>query len=416
MTVKAECIAKCENSTGMCALPHVRREQRMRLMRFLSPLVVLALAGCGTLGTPEPLPTVVLQGGSLSTPVPETAGRGGVTASGVVVPAQQADMAFALGGTVRSVNVEPGDQVAAGKVLVELENAAQQAQVEIAERVVRELTSPGALAAAEQAAANAQDALKDSEYKRTVQQQGNRASPETIREAQAKLLLAEEEVSRYKGKYDSASGDSDKALALVNLTAAQQRRDAALRNLNWYKGKPSDNDQAILNAEVAVAEAGLQEAEWYLAAVRGEPVPKEASGASLARLQNAQGDLTAAQAAYAASRLTSPFAGTVAALKATVGDFVSPGTIVAIVADLTRLRVETTDLSELDVAAVSVGQECTISIEALGEDAPGHVVSLSPLPTILGGDVVYAATVEFDSIPAGLRPGMTAEVRFEGTP
>src|SRR4030042_1354958 len=109
----------------------------MRLMRFLTPLVVLGLAGCGTLGTPEPLPTVVLQGGSQATPAPQAAGRGGVTASGGVVPAQEA-------GT-----------------------------------------------AAEQALANAEDALKDAEYKRTVQQQGHRASPETIREAGAKLLLAE---------------------------------------------------------------------------------------------------------------------------------------------------------------------------------------------------------------------------------
>jgi multidrug resistance efflux pump len=325
-------------------------------------------------------------------------------------------MGFALGGTVRSVNVEAGDPVRAGQLLIELENAALQAQVEIAQRVVRELTSPASVAAAEQVVANAQDALKDAEYKRTVQQQGNRASPETIREAQAKLLLAEEEVSRYKGKYDSASGDSAKALALVDLTAAQQRRDAALRNLNWYKGKPSDNDQAILNAEVAVAETGMQEAEWYLAAVRGEPVPEEASGTQLTRLQNAHDELAAAQAAYANSRLTAPFSGTVAALKATVGDYLPPGFIVAIVADLTRLQVETTDLSELDVSAVSAGQECSISIEALGEDVPGHVLRVSPLPTTLGGDVVYAATVELDSIPAGLLPGMTGEVRFEGTP
>jgi multidrug efflux pump subunit AcrA (membrane-fusion protein) len=388
----------------------------MRLMRFVTPLVMLALAGCGALGTPEPLPTVVLQGGSLSTPAPQAAGRDGVTASGVVVPAQQADMAFALGGTVRSVSVEPGDRVTEGQVLVELENAALKARVEIAGRVVRELASPAALAAAEQALANAQDTLKDAAYKRTVQQQGFRASPETIREAEAKLLLAEDEVNHFKGIYDSASGDSGKALALVNLTAAQQRRDAALRNLNWYKGKPSENDQAILNAEVAVAEAALQEAEWYLTAVRGEPVPGEASGASLARLQNAQDDLAAAQAAYAASRLTAPFPGTVAALKVSVGDYVGPGFLVAIVADLTRLHVETTDLSELDVSAVAVGQECTISLDALGEDVPGRVLSVSPLPTTLGGDVVYAATVELESIPAGLRPGMTAEVRFEGSP
>jgi len=388
----------------------------MRSLRILTLFGVLALAGCGPLGTPEPLPTVVLQGGNPSTPAPEAAGRGGVTASGVVVPAQQAEMAFALGGTARSVNVEAGDPVRAGQVLIELENAVLQAQVAIAQRVVRELTSPAAVAAAEQVVANAQDALKDSEYTRTVQQQGYRASPETIREAQAKLLLAEEEVSRYKGKYDSASGDSAKALALVNLTAAQQRRDAALRNLNWYKGKPSENDQAILNAGVAVAEAALREAEWYLAAVRGEPVPKEASGAQLTRLQNASDELAAAKAAYENSRLTAPFSGTVAALKATVGDYLPPGFIVAIVADLSRLQVETTDLSELDVSAVSAGQECTISIEALGEDVPGHVLRVSPLPTILGGDVVYAATVELDSIPAGLLPGMTGEVRFEGTP
>jgi len=388
----------------------------MRSLRILTLFGVLALAGCGPLGTPEPLPTVVLQGGNPSTPAPEAAGRGGVTASGVVVPAQQAEMAFALGGTARSVNVEAGDPVRAGQVLIELENAALKAQVEIAQRVVRELTSPAAVAAAEQALANAQDAFKDAEYKRTVQQEGNRASPETIREARAKLLLAEDEVNRYKGKYDSASGDSAKALALVNLTAAQQRRDAALRNLNWYTGKPSDNDQAILNAEVAVAETGMQEAEWYLAAVRGEPVPKEASGAQLTRLQNANDELAAAKAAYENSRLTAPFSGIVAALEATVGDYLPPGFIVAIVADLSRLQVETTDLSELDVSAVSAGQECTISIEALGEDVPGHVLRVSPLPTILGGDVVYAATVELDSIPAGLLPGMTGVVRFEGTP
>jgi multidrug resistance efflux pump len=312
------------------------------------------------------------------------------------------------------VCVDLGEKVKAGQVLVELENSALKAQMEIARRAVRELTSPAAVAAAEQALANAEKVLKDAEYKRTVQQQGYRASPETIREAEAKLLLAEDEVDHYKGIYDSASGDSGKALALVNLTAAQQRRDAALRNLNWYKGKPSENDQAILDAEVAVAQAALQEAEWYLAAVKGEAVPAEAYGAQLTQLQNARDSLAVAEAAHEGSRLTAPFAGTVAMLEASVGDYIPPALTVAVVADLTKVRVETTDLSELDVTAVSIGQECTISIEALGESAPGHVVSVSPLPTSLGGDVVYAATVELDEIPEGVLAGMSAEVTFEG--
>jgi multidrug resistance efflux pump len=200
---------------------------------------------------------------------------------------------------------------------------------------------------------------------------------------------------------------------LVKLTEAQRNRDAALRNLNWYKGKPTDADQAILDAKLAVAQAALQEAEWYLAAVKSEPVPAEASGAQLTQLQNARDSLSAAEAAYESSRLTAPFAGTAAVLEATVGDYVLPGLTVAIVADLTVMRVETTDLSELDVIAVSIGQECTVSIEALGESVPGHVVSVSPLPTTLGGDVVYAATVELEEIPEGLLAGMSAEVAFE---
>jgi multidrug resistance efflux pump len=199
---------------------------------------------------------------------------------------------------------------------------------------------------------------------------------------------------------------------LVKLTEAQRNRDAALRNLNWYKGKPTDADQAILDAKLAVAQAALQEAEWYLAAAKGEPVPAEASGAQLTQLQNARDSLSAAEAAYENSRLMAPFAGTVAALEVSVGDYVAPGRNVAVVADLSRMRVETTDLSELDVTSVSIEQECTISIEALGENVPGHVLSISPLPTTLGGDVVYAVTVELDEIPEGLRAGMSAEVAF----
>ena len=381
----------------------------------LLAIISLALAACGAAGgATEALPTVVLQGGSESTAMPEAGGGGGVTASGVVVAAQQADMAFLLGGTVKAVYVDLGHQVKAGQVIVELENTQLEAQMDIARRAVRELTSPGAIAAAEQALANAEDALKDSDYKRTVQQEGYRASPETIRAAEAKLLLAEEEVDHYKGLYNRASGDANKAQALVNLNAAQQRRDAALRNLNWYKGKPSENDQAILDAEVAVAQAARQAAEWYLAAVKGEAVPAEASGAQLTQLENARDQLAAAEAAYENSRLKAPFAGTVAALEATVGDYLPPAVTVAVVADLTSLRVETTDLSELDVSAVSIGQECTVSFEALVESAPGHVLRISPLPTTLGGDVVYAVTVELDEIPAGLLAGMSAEVAFEG--
>src|ERR1035437_8261706 len=97
--------------------------------RFFRSLVLLAaiaaflLSGCGVLSgaTPTPLPTVVL-GSSNPTPqaaAPGSAG-GGVTASGIVVPAQEVQIASAVGENVEAVNVGAGDPVTTGQVLIRL--------------------------------------------------------------------------------------------------------------------------------------------------------------------------------------------------------------------------------------------------------------------------------------------------------
>jgi hypothetical protein len=40
------------------------------------------------------------------------------------------------------------------------------------------------------------------------------------------------------------------------------------------------------------------------------------------------------------------------------------------------------------------------------------VIAISPLADTLGGDVVYQTTIDLDTIPEGLRPGMSVEVQF----
>jgi multidrug efflux pump subunit AcrA (membrane-fusion protein) len=113
----------------------------------LTLLLCAALAACGSVGgTPTPLPTVVLETGGDS---PQR--QGGATASGVVVPAQAAELGFALTGIVQTVHVAVGDRVEAGQVLVELENAGLEIALGQAQRNQRELTSPAAISAAEQA-------------------------------------------------------------------------------------------------------------------------------------------------------------------------------------------------------------------------------------------------------------------------
>src|SRR5215510_4291541 len=133
----------------------------MKLKLLSSLLILFTLTACSAnQSATQVIPTVVLDGNNTTTSSPtKTSSQfssGGVTASGVVASVQDAQLAFALAGSVKKVNVAEGDQVKAGDILAELDNASIQLQVDQAQRMVREMTSQAAIAAAEQAVANAQ--------------------------------------------------------------------------------------------------------------------------------------------------------------------------------------------------------------------------------------------------------------------
>jgi hypothetical protein len=44
---------------------------------------------------------------------------------------------------------------------------------------------------------------------------------------------------------------------------------------------------------------------------------------------------------------------------------------------------------------------------------PGHVVRISPVANILGGDVVYKTVIEFDEVNDGLLSGMSVDVIYQ---
>jgi hypothetical protein len=81
-------------------------------------------------------------------------------------------------------------------------------------------------------------------------------------------------------------------------------------------------------------------------------------------------------------------------------------------ADLPYLQAETTDLSELDVARVSVAKRAALYVEALEVDIEGRVMNIAPQANTIGGDVVYAVTVALQEQPPGLRWGMSVEVEI----
>jgi multidrug efflux pump subunit AcrA (membrane-fusion protein) len=378
----------------------------------------MALAACGA-NAPKPLPTVVL-GSSTDSSTPQAAGGNegnpsGVTASGIVVPASNARLAFSQPGTVKKVAVAAGDQVKSGQTLIELDDTALQLEIAQADRTLRELTSEASIAAAEQAVASTQKAADDAQKKLNTLNRG-RADKKAIDYYESQLTLAEDALDHAKSVVESltelSTADPKRANAETNLYNAQKAYNAALANLNWARGKPSENDFATAQANLDAANAAYQEAQWYLATLKGEAVPADATGSQLAQLQLARDNLKSAQNRLANSKILAPFSGTIVDVHVVPGEYVLPGQVLVETSDVNHLRVETTDLSERDVPAVETGQTASIFIKALNQQLTGTVIMISPVADTLGGDVVYKTTISLDDPPPDLRAGMTAEVQF----
>ncbi|MBC8255055.1 MAG: HlyD family efflux transporter periplasmic adaptor subunit, partial [Ardenticatenia bacterium] len=140
----------------------------------------------------------------------------------------------------------------------------------------------------------------------------------------------------------------------------------------------------------------------------------EGVGAAGAEVVAARAVLSGARAALTSTGLRASFAGAVTTLDVGLGEVVSPlpDKAVLTLVDLAHLRVETTDLSERDVAQLSVGQPANIYVEALGLEMEGRVARIAHEADIIGGDVVYKVVVELNEQPPGLRWGMSADVRI----
>lgn len=178
--------------------------------------------------------------------------------------------------------------------------------------------------------------------------------------------------------------------------------------------------QALVQLDTAVLEAQIKEAEFNLQALqstldkltRNVATERDRSIAK-ANVDSAQARLDSIKAQLANSTLVSPVDGTVTAMDISVGETVTPGRAVITIANLKTFRIETTDLSEVDIPQVSIGKPAKIYIEALNLDTSGTVVEIAQQSETIGGDVVFKVTIELDQQPEGLRWGMSAEVHFE---
>ncbi len=192
------------------------------------------------------------------------------------------------------------------------------------------------------------------------------------------------------------------AVASANVAVAQAQLDLIL--------EPASPEQIAI-AEVAVEQAKGAQSLAEVNIVQAEAAVTQAEAA----VTTAEAAVATAQAALDRMTLTATFDGTIARINVNEGELVGSSVPVVTMADFSAWLVETTDLTELDVAQVSEGQTATISIDAIpDETVSGTVTDIALVSTLSSGDVVYAVELQLDAAPdLPLRWGMTVSVDID---
>lgn len=337
-----------------------------------------------------------------------------IGATGIVEAGQSANLVFETEGTVESVLVETGDEVEKDQVLAVLAEESLSSQIILAQadlldaqRALEDLRVSGlSRAQAQDAYAQAMDALDRAEYNWQVQQKGYRADGEVVARAEANLVLAENQVSQAESAYNRVSGLPDdnpqRALARANLADARLNRDSIQRSINWYYGEPDEIEQALLDASVALAEAQLADTEreferWM------DGIPEE----EIVRLQ---AQITAAQSLLDLAVIKAPFAGTITSVDTSAGDPVSMGTTAFRLADLEQQVIEV-EISEIDINQVEIGQPVELDFDAvLDKTYTGEVVEVGMEGVQIQGVINFIVKVEALDLDERIKPGLTAAV------
>ena len=232
-----------------------------------------------------------------------------IATNGRVEPEDNIEVHSPVSAAVKAVYVQAGDQVPAGKLLMQLDDIEARAK----------------LATAESGVKSAQAALEATSQNGTLEQ----------RQASAA------EVARNKLERDQAQHDVD-ALQKLNST-----------------GAASASEVAAARQRLSTADANLHAAEQ---STQSRYSPTELARAQAA-LQDAEANRQAAQQVLSQTAVRATSAGTVYSVEVKPTEFVEEGKMLLQMADLRRLRVRAY-FDEPEIGRLAVGQQAIIKWDA----------------------------------------------------
>lgn len=321
-----------------------------------------------------------------------------------IVPVDQVPLVPEAAGQVLEFNLEVGDEVNRGDLVLRVESStyeAQRAQALAALQAAQaqlDLLTDGADERDIEAARAAVTAANEA-YKRALE--GPTAEDLTMAESQ--LRQAEAAVKQAQAAYDQVSWNPLIAALpeSVQLESATLNLEAA--NAQYEKLVKGSTEDVIAGAYAQLASARAQ-----LEALEEGPKPAQIEAAQ-AQVNQAETALYLAQLQLDKTVMRAPVDGIVASVNTAVGSMVAPGNPVAVLLSPDveiAVAVEETRLPDL-----RLGQPATIRVDAYpGQEFPGEVAIIAP--TLDPATRTVQVTIRPSGEAGALRPGMFATVEL----
>ena len=328
-----------------------------------------------------------------------------VVAEGRLEPVQGTNLSFQARGIVEAVLVKAGDSVSEGDVLASLANAGQvEAQLVAAQNAYDTIlrTEDANRASLWQAYMDAQivrgkaekkwDDLNETDIENRIDD-----DMAVIEDRQQDLTDAQDEFDKYQ---DLDKDNSKRKNAEDALEKAQEDLNQAQRDLEETT-RERDSVRAAYDAALGLEAEAKHQYEISL------------DGPNADQLTLAKANLDAAKDALSNYVITAPFNGVIADVNVKAGEQVGTETRAVSIANFNSWVVETTDVTELEVVKLSVGQSVTLVPDALPDlTLNGTITEISQSYVQQGGDILYTVRIAVDGTDPRLMWGMTLEATF----
>lgn len=227
--------------------------------------------------------------------------------------------------------------------------------------------------------------------------------------------IGEDDLYQYDQQIASAEQQVNSAQTAVDN--AEKLYNDAVNGYEAAKIGEENNLTALYDALIQAQTAYVNSVDAYNTAVRGseQQLQSYATQVQTAKAGSTQQDanrlkLQDLQNQLGDCNVKSPIDGVITQLNVKEGDIAATTQPAAVVTSFDKMKIDI-KINEYDILGVEEGKPVTINIDALDKDYQGKIKNISRVATIENGVSYFESEVDFDG-DEDARSGMSAEVRL----